>query len=229
MFTYCLPVDTGKQNPVPFMNQPTGPREEKKQKTRQTLLDAALLLLDGEQSFASLSLREVTREAGIVPTAFYRHFRDMDELGLALVDESFHALRQLMRAARSGQMPTEQLIRRSVEVFVAHVRANSRYFLFLVRERSGGRIALRNAIRTEVRLFISQLATDLARFPALNQWPTEDLQMMASLLVSTMMSAVPDILDLGGRGEDAQVMATQLEKQMRLVVLGAGQWKPAGA
>jgi AcrR family transcriptional regulator len=39
------------------------------------------------RSFVSISLREVTREAGVVPTAFYRHFKDMDELGLALVDE----------------------------------------------------------------------------------------------------------------------------------------------
>lgn len=212
------------------MTQPTGPREEKKQKTRQGLLDAALLLLEGEQSFASLSLREVTREAGIVPTAFYRHFRDMDELGLALVDESFHTLRQMMRAARTGSMPTEQLIRRSVTVFVAHVRANSRYFQFVLRERAGGRLALRNAIRTEVRLFVSELATDLARFPALNRWPTEDLQMMAGLIVATMMNAVMDVLDLPpGRPEDEQAIAALLEKQLRLVILGAGQWKlPAG-
>lgn len=208
------------------MNQPTGPREEKKQKTRQTLLDAALHLLEGEQSFASLSLREVTREAGIVPTAFYRHFQDMDELGLALVDESFYTLRQMMRAARSSQLPTEQMIRRSVQVFVAHVRANSRYFQFVLRERAGGRSALRNAIRTEVRLFVSELATDLGRFPALNRWPTEDLQMMAGLIVATMMNAVMDILDLpAGRPEDEMEMAKLLEKQLRLVMLGAGQWK----
>lgn len=211
------------------MSQPAGPREEKKQKTRQTLLDAALHLLEGEQSFASLSLREVTREAGVVPTAFYRHFQDMDELGLALVDESVHTLRQMMRAARGGQMPTEQLIRRSVEVFVAHVRANSRYFHFLLRERGGGRLALRNAIRTEVRLFVSELATDLARFPALNRWPTEDLQMMAGLIVATMLNAVTDILDLpAGRPEDERAMILLLEKQLRLIVLGAGQWKAGG-
>lgn len=211
------------------MSQPPGPREEKKQKTRQALLDAALLLLEGEQSFASLSLREVTREAGIVPTAFYRHFADMDQLGLALVDESFHALRQLMRSARSGQLPTDQLIRRSVAVFVAHVRAHARYFQFLNRERAGGRSLVRNAIRTEIRLFISELATDLGRFPKLQPWSTEDLQMLANLAVATMMSAVQDILDLPpGRPEDEQAMATMLEKQLRLILLGAGQWKSDG-
>lgn len=208
------------------MSQTTGPREEKKQKTRQALLEAALKLLEGEQSFASLSLREVTREAGIVPTAFYRHFRDMDELGLALVDESVHTLRQMMRTARSGGLPTEQLVRRSVQAFVEHVRENDRYFQFLLRERAGGRSVIRNAIRTEIRLFVSELATDLGRFPALNQWRTEDLQMIAGLIVNTMVSAVLDILDLpAGRPEDAQDMVTVLEKQLRLVLLGAAAWK----
>lgn len=204
----------------------SGAREEKKQKTRQGLLDAALHLLEGEQSFASLSLREVTREAGIVPTAFYRHFQDMDELGLALVDESFHALRQAMRAARSGPLPTDQLIRRSVETFVAYVRANRRHFQFVARERSGGRSALRNAIRTEVRLFASELATDLARFPALNAWSTEDLQMLAGLIVATMVNAMLDILDIAqGRADDEKDMMRTLEKQLRLILLGAAAWK----
>ena len=61
---------------------------------------AALLLLK-DTSFGSLSLREVTREAGVVPTAFYRHFANMEELGLALVDESFRTLRADDPSARA--------------------------------------------------------------------------------------------------------------------------------
>ncbi|MFN8544272.1 MAG: HTH-type transcriptional repressor FabR [Candidatus Binatia bacterium] len=203
-----------------------GLREERKQRTRQALLDAALDLLQGEHSFASLSLREVTRAAGIVPTAFYRHFDDMDELGLALVEKSFRTLRQLMRAARSAPLPTQQLIRRSVETFVTHVRANRRHFQFVARERAGGRSAVRGAIHAEIRLFVSELATDLGRFPALGQWRTEDLQMMAGLLVAAMVNGMLDILDLpASRPDDERELIHTLEKQLRLVVLGASQWK----
>ena len=74
-------------------------RQERKQRTRQDLLGAALRLLE-DQSFSSLSLREVTREAGVVPTAFYRHFENMEELGLALIEEAFRTLREMIRAAR---------------------------------------------------------------------------------------------------------------------------------
>ena len=40
-----------------------------------------------------------------MPTAFYRHFESIDELGLALVDESFSSLRDLLRAARTFDSP----------------------------------------------------------------------------------------------------------------------------
>lgn len=204
----------------------TGIREERKLKTRQALLDAALKLLEGEQSFASLSLREVTREAGVVPTAFYRHFRDMDELGLALVDESVRTLRQLTRAARQGPLPTEQIIRRSVETIVAYVQANRLYVQFLMRERAGGRSQVRSAIRNEVRLFISELATDLARFPGLRQWSTEDLQMMAGTLVGVVINALQDVLELPpGRSAEELALIDLVSKQLRLVILGAGLWK----
>ena len=68
-------------------------RRERKQRTRADLLAGGAAAARRTTSFSSLSLREVTREAGVVPTAFYRHFANMEELGLALVDESFRTLR----------------------------------------------------------------------------------------------------------------------------------------
>ena len=73
-----------------------GVRAQQKEKTRRSLVEAAFSQLSAERSFASLSLREVAREAGIAPTSFYRHFRDVDELGLTMVDESGLMLRQLI-------------------------------------------------------------------------------------------------------------------------------------
>src|SRR5699024_5769620 len=78
-------------------------REERKEATRRAIVAAALKLL-GDRSFGGLSLREVTREAGIVPGAFYRHFESMEALGLALIDESFRTLRDMLRGARAGKL-----------------------------------------------------------------------------------------------------------------------------
>ncbi len=73
------------------------PRAEQKQLTRHALLDAARQLMESGRGFGSLSLREVAKSAGIVPTGFYRHFSDMDELGLALVCEVDETFRQSIR------------------------------------------------------------------------------------------------------------------------------------
>ena len=89
-------------------------REERKEATRRAIVAAALKLLE-DRSFAALSLREVTREAGIVPAAFYRHFESMEALGLVLIDESFRALRDMLRGARAGKLdpePRHRVLRR---------------------------------------------------------------------------------------------------------------------
>jgi AcrR family transcriptional regulator len=203
-------------------------RRERKQRTRADLLDAALGLLK-DKSFSSLSLREVAREAGVVPTAFYRHFASMEELGLALVDESFRTLRQMIRSARSETNP-DNVIRSSVEILVRHVHANRLHFLFIARERFGGVAALRQAIRSEIRLFSSELATDLARFPYLNAWSTEDLQMMAGLIVNTMVSTAEEIIDAPAASADAEdEIVRTVEKQLRLVAVAAPHWRSAGS
>lgn len=201
------------------------PRAEQKQLTRQALLDAALRLL-ADHSFDSLSLREVTREVGIVPTAFYRHFESMEELGLVLVDESFRTMRRMVRAAREGAVPQANLIRRSVETFVHYVQAHRSYFRFILRERFGGVASIRGAIRNEIRLFVSELATDLARFPDGDRWSTDDLRMVAGLLVNIGVAATEQILELSSRDPegDAEVMRST-EKQMRYIVLAAPHWR----
>ena len=74
-------------------------RLEQKEQTRRRLIDAALQLA-ADHGFSSLSLRDVAKAADITPAGFYRHFRDLDELGLVMVDEIALALRQLIRKSQ---------------------------------------------------------------------------------------------------------------------------------
>jgi len=202
-------------------------RQERKQRTRQALLDAALELLE-EQSFSSLSLRKVTRAAGVVPTAFYRHFDDMEQLGLVLIDESFRTLRAMLRAARADPRTYEHVIRNSVEILVHYVHEHDTHFRFIARERFGGVASLRRAIRAEIRLFASDLATDLARFPYLERWNTEDLQLLAGLMVNATVSTAEAILDAPPKdpGAEAEIITTA-GRQLRMITLGVPQWRSA--
>lgn len=188
---------------------------------------SAFALLE-RKSFSSTSLRELTREAGVAPSAFYRHFADMEELGLALVEESFASLRGMLREARSDPERYQLAIRGSVEILVKHVHSNRPQFLFLMRERFGGAAGIRHAIRSELRLFSSELATDLSRFPYLREWDTEDLQTMAGLIVNTMVSTAEGILEIPAETPELEegVIRTA-ERQLLLVALGAPSFKSA--
>lgn len=201
-------------------------RGERKQRTRESLLDAALTLMGQGRSFTSLGLREIAREAGIVPTAFYRHFRDLDELGLALVEESGITLRRLLREARKGGVPLTDIIRQSVRVYWQYIGEHRLQFLFIAGERSGGSPAIRAAIRTEVQHFSAEMAQDLRAFNAFPQLSTATLNLICGLVVNTMLTAATDILDLPrGQPRLAQELEDNFVRQLRLVFLGAGQWR----
>ncbi|GAA4474100.1 TetR family transcriptional regulator [Rhodococcus olei] len=196
-------------------------RAERKERTRAALLDGALDLL-ADRSLASLSLREVARTAGIVPTAFYRHFASMDELGVALVEDGMRMLRRMLREARRDGAARDA--RASLEILVRQVRANEGQFRFLSRERYGGVAEVRRAIASELRLFSSELSTDLGRIPALTQWSGADLDMAADLIVGVMMTTVVDLLETERRDEAAVV--DRAERQLRLIMVGMAGWRP---
>lgn len=202
-----------------------GSHEARRSRTRQALIEASLDLLGEDRTFSSLSLREVTKAAGVVPAAFYRHFRGMDSLGLELVDESFRALRAQMREVRGKPLPAEQLIRNSMALYVRYVREQDRYFRFAIREYFSGATTTRLAIRNELRFFVSELATDLALLVAERRVTSNDLQMIAQLIVNNMVMVTEQILELpNDRPEEEALLVDSASKQLRVIFLGVSQW-----
>lgn len=110
------------------------------------------------------------------------------------------------------------------------MREHRQHFGFVARVRSTGNGVLRHAIRNELRLFTSELATDLARYPVLREWTTEDLLMYAALLVNTMIATTEAILDLptathGPPAMAEEEIARMAEKQLRLTMLAVPYWR----
>jgi AcrR family transcriptional regulator len=203
-----------------------GRRADGKQRTREALLEAALQLMREGKSFTALGLREVTRQAGVVPTAFYRHFRDMDELGLALVEESGSTLRRLLREARRDDVPYMSIIRHSVQLYKNFVDENRLQFLFVVSERAGGSPAIRSAIRSEIERFTAEMVQDLRRLNALPAVSTATLQMVCGLVVNVMLNAAVDILDLPPQQPQLErELVDNFVRQLRVVFLGAQMWR----
>ncbi len=149
----------------------------------------------------------------------------MEELGHALIEDSFESLHEMMRKARAGGLPSTRMIRASVKVFLDHVGAHRAHFSFIAKERFSGSTVIRVAIRKEVRLWVGELAVDLSRFPALGKFSAEDLQMLAGLMVNVVVAASELVLDTPPKDKEALTrIYRHAEKQMRLVMLGAGAW-----
>ena len=197
-----------------------GIRAQQKEKTRRALVDAAFNQLSAEKSFSNLSLREVAREAGIAPTSFYRHFKDMDELGLAMVDESGLVLRQLMRQARKRIEKGGSVVALSVETFFELINDRPNVFRLLLRESSGTSQAFRTAASREIQHFVAEL-TDyiLMKSPELGR---EIAHIQAEGLVTLVFTAGSHALDMNN--QQREELKKRVMTQLRMLMHGASAY-----
>lgn len=193
-------------------------RSIRKANTRRSLIDAALQL-SAERGFAGLSLREVAREARLAPTSFYRHFRDMDDLGLALVDEVALSLRRLMRQARQRTEEKRSVVKSSVEAFMEFIRENTNLFRLFLGERSGSSRAFRKAIHVEMNQFIGELADDLTRLSLASGRPLAEPQLTAEAVVAVVFTVGAEALDLPK--QDCKRLSERITREIRIILRGA--------
>jgi len=197
-----------------------GIRAEQKEKTRRAIIEAAFSQLSPEKSFANLSLREVTREAGIAPTSFYRHFKDMDELGLTLVDEGGLLLRQLMRQARKRITKKESVIQTSIDTFMEFVDSSPNVIRLLLRERSGTSLAFRTAVSREIQHFIAELAEYLYERESHSK---KMAQLQAEAMTTLVFSLGADMLEMDPYKRNE--LAKRLVIQLKIIAKGAVIYK----
>ncbi len=197
-------------------------RSQQKERTRRNIINAAIGMLNESQSFASLSLREVTREAGIAPTSFYRHFKDMEELGLTLVDESGLALRQVMRKARQRITENKSVISVSVQTFMEFTQANPNIFRILFHERSGTTQALREAVAREVRYFVDELTEYIQRIGFDEHTAMAQAEAMLAILFNAGAESIAN------ETQQRKVIEKRAILQLRFIVAGAKAYKQLG-
>lgn len=208
--------------------EPISLRQQQKGRTREAILQAALKL-SLDQGFAQISLRQVARQSGIVPTAFYRHFDSMEELGLALVERSFGTLRKMIRDSQRDPKLFTNIIDSSADILVRVVKSNRADFAFIARERFGGQGIVRQAIRHELDLFVSELAVVLARLPNINNWTSEDVHMVSGLFVRNMVFHAEQIVEMPENRPDLEEQIKNgARRQMRLIVIGFKDWRSGG-
>lgn len=194
-------------------------RAEQKLRTRRALMDAALAQLSADRGFGSLSLREVAREAGIAPTSFYRHFSELDELGLALVDEGGVALRQLMRQARKRIARNGSAISTSVDTFMEYLGNNSNLFRLMLRESTGVSKPFRTAIKAEIDHFVAELEADLRRIAEERNRPLFNSRLVAEAMVTLVFNQGAEALD--ATSAQKEVLKEKLKTELRIILVGS--------
>lgn len=203
----------------------SGVRVEQKERTRRAILDAALGLSE-ESTLVALSLRQVAKQVGIVPTAFYRHFPSIESLGLALVVEALDTLRALLRELRrAAGDDAATIIDGSVDVLVEQVRLHHAHFGFIARERFAGPPTVRAAIAEGIALAERELAIDLAHLPGTEEWSDTDLHVLSELIVGAMVTTAERLIAAPPGSEPEQRIAATARTQLRMMLIGAKQWR----
>jgi AcrR family transcriptional regulator len=208
-----------KKSPVPA---PT----ERGRRTRQAIVNAALDFMSAGKNFSSLSMREITRQAGIVPAAFYRHFKDMDELGLTLVNDCGETLRLQLRGIRQTRVSSKDIIRDSFLVFKQYVDEHPKYFVVASGERHGGSPVMREAIRAEIGRFVEEMAQDIHALKLMPDLSLATLRNVCDLVINMMLAAAGEILDWPGG--DKRLQRNKVEsyvQQLRIIFMGASAWR----
>ncbi len=194
-------------------------RKQQKAETRQRLMDAVAAELASGRSFDTLSLREVSKLAGIAPTSFYRHFHDMEVLGLALIDQNRESLLNLMHDVREQASRGRSLIRASVETVFDHISGNQGLSRMVLQESRSRESTFRDAA---LNLF-DTMSRDLAEFLVWDAGergvPIEHPRLAANSMVAILFAAGIALLDSPAEDRDRHTEATII--QLRMIMRGA--------
>ena len=183
---------------------------------------AAIKLMSDDRSFSSISLREVTREAGVVPATFYRHFNEMEDLAVELVEYCFRPMENLVAGVRARRLTARQLVYESVGTFIRFARRHRRYFLFLTKERLGGKARIRGRIRERTREMAMLLGHDLTGLPEWQNVPVSIGQEVAEMIMEQMMLMLDETLDLTPGDGSAEVKVIARARKKVWILLRGG-------
>jgi AcrR family transcriptional regulator len=187
--------------------------------SEQELMDAAVRLVDANRSVSSLSLREIAREAGIAPNSFYRHFRDVDELAVAIIDRAGRGLRGTIREARKRLENDRGGVRSSVEVFMEALDDDQKYLKILLREISIGSDAFRNAVDRELNYFEEELNDELLRIAKSNSKKIHEPRLVAKAITRLVFTLGASAANMNI--QQRNVLTQETVTMVRMIIIGA--------
>ena len=182
-------------------------------------MDAAAGELASGRSFDTLSLREVAKLAGIAPTSFYRHFHDMEGLGLALIEEYGKTLSTMMHHVREQASGGRSLIRASVETLFACFFSNQGMSRMIMQESLSRESVFREAAEQLFLTMSGELAEFLVRDSNDRGVPLGYPKLAANSMLSIVFTTGIALLNTPPEDRDRQKEATIIK--LRMIMRGA--------
>ncbi|MEZ5511328.1 MAG: TetR family transcriptional regulator [Gammaproteobacteria bacterium] len=214
---------------------------------KRLLMEAALTLTARSRSINALGLRELAREAGLNPNTFYRHFKSIDELGLAIIEEMTRQIRQpirdLRRKAAESVAPTDQagisweenpalnlqkgllVTQQTVKLFLDYVLQNPNAFIMGVRELHGASPVLRQALRKVMVDFAADMAEDIRQLNLLPMLDEAAIQDVATIVSREMFQLSMDYIE---QPEQREAIQRQAESMVTTLFTGAAVMRGYG-
>lgn len=214
---------------------------------RDRLMAAALRLSGRTRSLHAVGIRELAREAGLNPNTFYRHFRDHDDLGLAVLDQVVDTLREPLRTIRAeateqalaeadGSAPPgdrdrriellARVIDRSLRSYFDFATRHPEAFVIGGRELNGPSPVLRQAIREAMELFAEDLTADMVQLPFLQGMLQETaLREIARFVIRQTFHVSLDYVE---QPEWRETICRRLQGQVLMMLVGAAALKRQG-
>lgn len=162
---------------------------------RERLIAAALRLAAEKRSLVALGVRELGRMAGLNPNTFYRHFKTLDELSVAVIDEFAQDLAPALRAIRlSGEKP-DRISLSTVEYVFDYARQHPEAFIVGVRELYGSSSVLQDALRARIRQVAAEMSEDILAIGAVPGITQAMLDELAEPVVEHVFHRTLDYLE----------------------------------
>ncbi|GGE55341.1 TetR family transcriptional regulator [Halopseudomonas oceani] len=199
---------------------------------KRALLEAAERLAASSRCVTSLGLRELAREAGLNPNTFYRHFRDMEDLGLQLLRQSKRELRMALRALRRqaaaeveqgvgepGVSKGRAVCRQTLRLYFDYVHEHRNRVLIALRELHGPSALLREELQRQMDEFADDMAEDIRELQLIpERVSAAQVRRVAGMVNRNMLFQSLDYLGEPARRSDILALA---EEQVMMLFRGA--------
>jgi AcrR family transcriptional regulator len=208
--------------------QPVGTLQPQEKRTagrkatisKEDIIAAAMRLVGPNRSVSSLSLREITREAGIAPNSFYRHFDSTEALAISAIELAGSTLRTLVGEARFKAAELNKgIVRMSIETFIHQIYADGQYLPLLLREGIVGSDRFKQAVREQLEYFEQELTEDLTTIALKTNKTPYRPDLIATTITRLVFSMGADALDMPA--QQHQVLIDNMVISIKMLITGA--------